>query len=106
MRRIYFFLILLLPFLASAQSASYEQDAKPEAEQFSVYPNPAFDDVVYVTSELAGPKDIAIYDVFGKMVFRQPLNSARIDISKLDPGVYLLKLTAGNRVFTRKLIVK
>lgn len=106
MRRIYFFLILLLPLLASAQSASYEQDTKSEAEHFSIYPNPAFDDVVYVNSTLTGPKFIAIYDVFGKMVFQQPMNSARLDISKLDPGVYLLKLTAGNRVFTRKLIVK
>jgi len=106
MRRIYLFLILLLPVFASAQSVSFEQDDQLRTESFSVYPNPAFDDVVYVTTDIAGPKDIAIYDVFGKMVFRQTLNSARLDISKLDPGVYLLKLTAGNLVLTRKLIVK
>ena len=106
MRRIYFFLILLLPVLASAQSVSFDQETKPKAEEFSVYPNPAFDDVVYVTTDIPGQKDIAIYDVFGKMVFRQPLNSARLDISRLDPGVYLLKLTTGNRMITRKLIVK
>ena len=106
MRRIYFFLILLLPFIASAQSVNAKQDTKPKAEEFSIYPNPAFDDVVYVSTDIVGQKDIAIYDVFGKMVFRQPLHSARLDISKLDPGVYLLKLTTGNRVLTRKLIVK
>lgn len=106
MRRIYLFLILLLPVLASAQSIGSEQETKTKAEAFSVYPNPAFDDVVYVTTDIVGPKDIAIYDVFGKMVFRQTLNAARLDISKLDPGVYLLKLNAGNRVHTRKLIVK
>ena len=106
MRKIYFLLILLLPVIASAQSVGIEQETKPKAEEFSIYPNPAFDDVVYVTTDIAGPKDIVIYDVFGKMVYRQPLNSARLDISKLDPGVYLLKLTTGNRVLTRKLIVK
>ena len=106
MRRIYFFLILLLPVLACAQSAGFDQDTKAKAETFSVYPNPAFDDVVYVTTDIPGQKDIAIYDVFGKMVYRQPLNSPRLDISKLDPGVYLLKLTTGNRIITRKLIVK
>lgn len=106
MRRIYFLLILLLPLFASAQSVSTEQESDSKKEQFSLYPNPAFDDVVYVTTNLAGPKEITIYDVFGKMVFRQPLSEARIDISRLDPGVYLFKLTANNKVRTRKLIVK
>ena len=106
MRKIYLFLILLLPVIASAQSVSFEQEDQTKTESFSIYPNPAFDDVVYVTTDIAGPKAIAIYDVFGKMVFRHTLNSPRLDISKLDPGVYLLKLTTGNRVLTRKLIVK
>ena len=106
MRRIYFLLILLLPLFTFAQSVSSDQETHSKKELFSLYPNPAFDDVVYVTTELSGPKEIIIYDVFGKMVFRQPLTAARLDISNLDPGVYLLKLAVGNKALTRKLIVK
>ena len=106
MRRIYFLFILLLPLFTFAQGASYDQESQSKGEKFSLYPNPAFDDVVYLNTDLTGQKEIIIYDVFGKMVFRQPLTEPRIDISKLDPGVYLLKLAVGNKALTRKLIVK
>ena len=106
MRLIYFALILMLPFLASAQSASFEQDTANQEATFDLYPNPAFDNVVYITTDVPGPKEIAIFDVFGKLVLQQAVRESRLDISKLDPGVYMVQLKTNSRNITRKLIVK
>ena len=106
MRLIYFSLILLLPFLASAQSASFEQDPADQEVKFDLYPNPAFDNVVYITTDVPGPKEIAIFDVFGKLVLQQAVRESRLDISKLDPGVYMVQLKINSKNVTRKLIVK
>lgn len=106
MRIIYFFLILLLPLVASAQSTSNDQSAAAQEEIFDLYPNPAFDNVVYITTDVTGPKEIAIFDVFGKLVLQQAVRDSRLDISKLDPGVYMVQLKTTSRNITRKLIVK
>ncbi len=106
MRIIYFTLILLLPFFVSAQSASFDQDSANQEVKFDLYPNPAFDNVVYITTDVPGPKEIAIFDVFGKLVLQQVVRESRLDISKLDPGVYMVQLKINSKNVTRKLIVK
>jgi|GEM_PF-520666 len=106
MRIIYFTLILLLPFFVSAQSPSFDQDPAIQEVKFDLYPNPAFDKVVYITTDVPGPKEIAIFDVFGKLVLQQAVRESRLDISKLDPGVYMVQLKTNSKNVTRKLIVK
>ena len=106
MRIIYFFLILLLPLVASAQSTNFDQNAASQEETFDLYPNPAFDNVVYIATDVIGPKEITIFDVFGKLVLQQAVRDSRLDISKLDPGVYMVQLKTNSRNITRKLIVK
>lgn len=106
MRIIYFFLILMLPLVASAQSTSFDQSDASKEEKFDLYPNPAFDNVVYITTDIIGPKEITIFDVFGKLVLQEVVRNSRLDISKLDPGVYMVQLKTNSRSITRKLIVK
>ena len=46
---------------------------KDEIAGFKLYPNPAFADVIYVTTEKNNLKEVRIYDVFGELVLTDKL---------------------------------
>ncbi|NJB71135.1 hypothetical protein GGR42_001597 [Saonia flava] len=107
MKQVYLLLFLLFTVAASAQDMAENDTVKiEEIPNFKLYPNPAFDDVVYITTERNGNKNIVIYDVFGEVVLRDKISSTVLNISKLSPGVYVLKVTEENKCMTRKLVVK
>jgi len=71
-----------------------------------VYPNPAVD---YINIESpAKVKSVAIYDASGKSVSTYELNTSKsqINLSKLNPGVYMVKINLDNEVRTVKVIKK
>jgi hypothetical protein len=76
------------------------------AKQFSLYPNPATKGFVNITSKTSGVKNISIYDVLGKLVLQSALFGDRLDISKLNSGVYIFKIEQGNNSATKKLVIK
>ena len=73
---------------------------------FKLYPNPVFEDIVYVTTKKNDTKDIVIYDVFGKAVLKDRISSNTLNISRLTPGIYVLSVTEDKKTMTRKLVVK
>ena len=73
---------------------------------FKLYPNPATNDVVYITTKVNSHKEIVIYDVFGEIVLTDRITSNTLNISKLVSGVYMLQVTEMNETMTRKLVVK
>ncbi len=70
--------------------------------ELSVYPNPARNSV-FVSGDISGIKDLLLYDWLGQnvsnecSVIRQSEQLYRIDISKLSPGIYILKSHSGAR---------
>ncbi len=86
----------------------------PEFEQgIAVYPNP-FGDYTNVNFTLESPckAGVGVYDLFGKLVYSVKeyeyaagQNQIRISSNNLTNGMYLLKLTIGNQVISRKISV-
>ncbi|APZ46124.1 hypothetical protein BW723_07350 [Polaribacter reichenbachii] len=73
------------------------------SSKVSVYPNPA-SEFVKITSQVELNK-VEIFNLLGKKVIStSKLNNNNLDISSLSKGVYLMKLTSGDSVATRKLI--
>lgn len=74
----------------------------------STYPNPG-KDVITVNSDNA-LKSLEVYDVSGKLIKKIEMQNSRsrdINISTLDPGVYLLKgISATGENYTRKFVKK
>jgi len=62
---------------------------------FSLYPNPAEGEIFVDTPEGVQGGSIEIFDVQGKMVKLQVLNSNRIDVSDLESGTYVIRFTKG-----------
>ena len=77
-----------------------------EIPNFKLYPNPAFNNVVYITTKVNGIKEITIYDVFGKVVLTDRIRTNALDISRLIPGVYVIQVIENKKSMTRKLVVK
>ena len=72
----------------------------------SIYPNPVSNGKIYITTLQNLTKDIQIYDVLGKNVLSTSLFGKELNISKLTPGIYILKIKEGNSSATRKLVVR
>ncbi len=107
MKKLYF--VLLLCFAV----ASYGQEGAPNPiapkktqANFKLYPNPAYNNVVYITTQKNKVKDITVYDVFGEVVLRDRIKNNSLDISRLVPGVYVLQVTENEHTMNRKLVVK
>ena len=68
----------------------------------AIYPNPA-NDKVYVTFESGDVAEVEFYDMQGRNIF-VPSNGDSYSLSHLKNGCYLLKIEAGQKVFTQKII--
>jgi hypothetical protein len=85
-----------------------------DAASFSVYPNPAWQKTTFsFTNAVAEQVSVAVYNMQGTVVINLPAKAyssgqheTDLDCSKLSPGVYNIRLTAGNKVFNEKITVK
>ena len=78
----------------------------------NIYPNPT-NDIITVDFNLTEPLDanLIIYDAIGKIVANRIINkkttgnqSAIIDLSHLSNGLYLVNLTIGSQVISKRII--
>lgn len=71
-----------------------------------VYPNPVVDGKLFISSDLNSERNVAIYDVTGKQVFNATISSELVNVSSLNAGVYVVKITEEGKTATRKLVIK
>lgn len=106
---IYFLLLFFFSFSASvvAQDSrgSVNKNQDPTIEGLNVYPNPNNTGKVFITSKLNLDKKVEIFDVLGKKVIDVTLYSKELNITNLNPGVYIIKIKEGDASSTRKLII-
>jgi hypothetical protein len=71
----------------------------------SVYPNPVVDQLFFKNADNITNGQIKIYDYTGKLVVCQEYNS-KLDVSKLNKGLYILEVTAKNKILFKDKFVK
>ena len=86
------------PVWGSCPTASVDDQNQLD---ISIYPNPT-SDIVYVEGNYTQLK-VIIYNVLGKEILNKSITNS-IDISHLDNGVYILQLSDGVKLSTRKII--
>lgn len=71
----------------------------------AMYPNPTTD-ILNITSD--DNLSIAIFDITGKQIYQSQaeLMNHTIDLSKHSKGLYFVKVTKNNKVFTEKIVLK
>ena len=103
--------LCLVAFL-SASTIGYAQDVQSNSSKtitikdLSIYPNPVSNGKIYITTKLNLNKEIEIFDVLGKKIYSTSLFGKELNISKLTPGIYILKIKENNSSATRKLVVR
>ncbi|WP_282041688.1 T9SS type A sorting domain-containing protein [Winogradskyella flava] len=77
-----------------------------EATTFSLSPNPTNTGFVTIRSSNNDVMDVQVYDILGKQVKSETLTSSMLNISNLNAGIYLVKITQNNASTTKKLVIK
>ena len=79
-----------------------------EIENLSLYPNPVkgVTKILNVISSSKETMNINIYDLLGKNVISGQVINEKVDLSNLNPGVYITKLNQGDRQSSKRIIVK
>jgi hypothetical protein len=77
-----------------------------EIAGLKVYPNPVSNGVLHVESNLNTERTISLYDVLGKEVMKTTTSNTTINITNLNSGIYIVKITEGGKTATKKLVVK
>ena len=78
-----------------------------EELQFGIYPNPVGN--VMTIKNVAGYTDANIYSLKGQFIMKVSLNneeSVKIELSDIEPGVYVINLTSGKGIVTRQFVKK
>ena len=73
---------------------------------FKLYPNPSKSGFVNITSTGLGAIQASVIDILGKQVINAAVSNGRLDVSPLNTGVYIVKLTQGKATTTKKLIIQ
>ena len=71
-----------------------------------VYPNPVSNGKLYITSDSGADKTVVIYDILGKQVMATALTNDVVNVSALNAGVYIVKVTEAGNTATRKLVIR
>ncbi|WMI66362.1 T9SS type A sorting domain-containing protein [Aestuariibaculum sp. YM273] len=107
-------LILLLSLALSTSQLNWGQNSanrnpiQQTIENLSIYPNPVNSGrtYIYITTKQNLSKKIEFFDVLGKRIYSTTLVGKELNISSLNKGVYILKVTENGISETRKLVIR
>ena len=99
-------LYLILFFFVSVFCFGQETQTGDDIDGFKLYPNPATKGKVYIQTKKNTIKKILIFDIFGGKILETVIRGKELNVSDLDAGIYVLRVTEDKKVSTRKLIVK
>ncbi len=114
MKQLYLYPLMIIGLLLFANPAS-AQVSPPETsvsakevpiEGLSIFPNPASGQKVYINTKAGKAKKVEIYNVLGNNVLSAQLTGNELNISNLEPGVYIMRIQEGKSTATRKLVVR
>ncbi|MBN4085014.1 T9SS type A sorting domain-containing protein [Flavobacteriaceae bacterium AH-315-B10] len=73
--------------------------------EFAVFPNPTSLGYVNIFSRNQTIMKVKVFDIIGKQVINETIANNRLNVSSLNTGVYIMRLTQNNATITKKLII-
>ncbi len=71
-----------------------------------IYPNPVEDNYVTITSPVNGLKNIEVFDINGRRVMDTTINNNTLDVSSINSGFYMIKVTIDGQTKISKLVIR
>ena len=72
----------------------------------TMYPNPLKGNTLYLTSNANATMSVQIFDVLGKEVLKSNVINNAVNVSGLNAGIYIVKVTEEGKTATRKLVIQ
>jgi hypothetical protein len=72
----------------------------------TMYPNPISGNTLYLTSTANAAMSVQIFDLLGKEVLQSNVVNNAVNVSGLNAGVYMVKVTEEGKTATRKLVIQ
>ncbi|HBD25619.1 T9SS type A sorting domain-containing protein [Flavobacterium sp.] len=72
----------------------------------TMYPNPLKGNTLYLTSTANADMSVQIFDIVGKEVVKSTVINNSVNVSGLNAGVYIVKVTEEGKTATRKLVIQ
>lgn len=93
------------PFPIGTYSTTLSIDSLTSVD-FRLYPNPNSTGTLTINSTNNSAIGVQVFDVLGKRVINTLLNNNTVDVSALNSGLYIIKLTQDNISITKKLVIR
>lgn len=77
-----------------------------DINKFSIFPNPTNTGFVNITSTGSEVIKAQVFDILGKQVLESNVENNQLNVSNLNAGLYMVKLTQNNASVIKKLIIK
>ena len=71
-----------------------------------IYPNPVDGNFVTILSPVNGTKYIQVFDIMGKRVIDTTINGNTLDVSSINSGFYMIKVTIDGQSKISRLVVR
>ncbi|WP_459741518.1 T9SS type A sorting domain-containing protein [Polaribacter sp. OB-PA-B3] len=82
--------------------------SKNSIEGFKTFPNPVTNKEFTVSTNNTSVKQIVIFNVLGKKVYAASFSGAKstINVSDMNAGIYIVKVTEDGKTATKKLVIR
>ena len=87
-------------------TADYLSTNDSQILDMRIYPNPVDGNFVTILSPVNGIKDIQIFDLNGRVVIDTAINNNTLDVSSINSGFYMIKVTIDGQSKISKLVVR
>lgn len=77
-----------------------------DSKSFNLYPNPTNKGYVTISSLNSDAIDARVFDILGKEVMKGKVENNQLNVSNLNAGMYILKLSQNNSTVTKKLVIQ
>lgn len=71
-----------------------------------IYPNPVTNGKLFINTTANAERNVTVYDILGKQVVNVTTTSSEVNVSSLNAGVYIVKVTEEGKTATRKLVIQ
>ena len=86
-------------------NVSLSSDDSAFAKAISLYPNPVLNGQLFIKNTTSKKLDAAVYNMLGQLIIQKKEIRDRLDLSKLQSGAYIVKLSNGVESLSTQVMV-
>lgn len=87
-------------------TSSVLRNQENQISGLSIFPNPVKSGVFYINTNANAERTVTVFDVLGKQVLNTTTSESAINVSGLNSGVYMVKITEEGNTATKKLVIQ